>query len=85
MLNSSLGIRCEIVSKWMPQDLADDRSTLFQVMAWHQAIVQAMLANCWMDHWEDFSEIWIKKTMIFLKKMHLKMLSAKWQPLCLLL
>ena len=33
-----LSISGEIVLKWMPQDLTDDKSTLVQVMAWcHQA------------------------------------------------
>ena len=32
--NSSLGIRCEIALRWMPQNGTNEKSTLVQVMAW---------------------------------------------------
>ena len=42
-----LSISYEIVLRWMPQDLTDDKSTLVQVMAWcHQATTH-YLNQCW--------------------------------------
>ena len=32
--NSSLGPCCDIVLRWMPQDLTNEKSTLFQVITW---------------------------------------------------
>ena len=34
LVNGGCGISYEIALRWMPQDLTDVKSTLFQVMAW---------------------------------------------------
>ena len=34
LVNGGWGISYEIALRWMPLDLADDKSTLVQVMAW---------------------------------------------------
>ena len=42
--NSSLGTRCEIADRWMPQNLTNEKSTLVQVMVgavMHQAMTWA--------------------------------------------
>ena len=33
--------------RWMPRDLADDKSTLFQVMAWCRQATSHYLSQCW--------------------------------------
>ena len=33
--------------RWMPQDLTDDKSTLFQVMAWCHQATSHYLSQCW--------------------------------------
>ena len=45
------------------------------------------LTKCWLIvgstiTWTKFSAIWIKMRRFSLKNLHLKMLSAKWQPFC---
>ena len=42
-----LSISCEIVLKWMPPDLTDDKSTLIQVMAWCRQATSHYLNQCW--------------------------------------
>ena len=42
-----------------------------------------MLAYCQLEVWGQLSIIFELKFYIFFQKMHLKMSSAKWQPLCL--
>ena len=46
--NSSLGAHCETALQWMPQYLANEKSTLVKVMAWcHQATSQYQyLSQC---------------------------------------
>ena len=34
---------------WMPQDLTDDRSTLFQIMAWDRQATSHYLGQCWLS------------------------------------
>ena len=41
------GMSCEIVLTWMPQNLADDKSTLVQVMAWCRQATSHYLSQCW--------------------------------------
>ena len=36
-------------SRWMPQDLADDKSTLVQVMAWCCEATSHYLSQCWLS------------------------------------
>ena len=40
-------ILCEIVLKWMAQDKTDDKSTLFQVMAWCHQSTSHHMSQCW--------------------------------------
>ena len=52
--NSSLGIHCKIVLRWMPQNLNNEKSTLVQVMAWcHPANALDILQPCtnWPSIW----------------------------------
>ena len=41
------GIYCEIATRWLPLDLTDDKSTLFQVMAWCCQATSHYLSQCW--------------------------------------
>ena len=43
----SWGISCKIALMWMPLDLADDRSTMVQVMAWCRQAASHYLSQCW--------------------------------------
>ena len=45
--NSSLGTWCEIVFRWMPQNLINRKSTLVQVMAWYCLVTSHHLSQCW--------------------------------------
>ena len=47
MQNSSLDIRCEIVLRWLTQNLTNDKSTLVQVMAWCHQATSHYLNHCW--------------------------------------
>ena len=40
-------IFCEIIIRWMPHDLTDDKSTLVQVMAWCHQATSHYLSLCW--------------------------------------
>ena len=41
------GISCEIALTWKPQDLAEDKLTLVQVMAWCRQAASHYLSQCW--------------------------------------
>ena len=41
------GISCELALRWMSLDLADDKSTLVQVMAWCRQATSHYLSQCW--------------------------------------
>ena len=45
--NSSLSIWSEIVLVWMPQSLANDKSTIVQVMVWCHQATSHYLNQCW--------------------------------------
>ena len=45
--NSSLGTCCEFALRWMPQNLINEKSTLFQVMAWCHQATSHCLSQCW--------------------------------------
>ena len=45
--NSSMGFRCLIALRWMPQDLTDEKSTLVQVIAWCHQATSHNLSQCW--------------------------------------
>ena len=47
MQNNILGTRCNIVLRWMPQDLTDDESTLVQVMGWYRQATSHYLRQYW--------------------------------------
>ena len=40
-------ISCEVALRWMSLDLADDKSTLVQVMAWCRQATSHYLSQCW--------------------------------------
>ena len=42
-----LSVSCEIVLRWMPEDLTNDKSTLVQVMAWCRQATSHYLNQCW--------------------------------------
>ena len=44
-----LGISCDMALRWMPQDLADDKSTLVLVMAWCCHPTNHCLNQCWLS------------------------------------
>ena len=41
------GISCEIVFRWMPLDLTNDKSALVQVMAWCRQATSHYWSQCW--------------------------------------
>ena len=43
----ALGISCELVLRWMPLKLTDDKSTLVHVMAWCYQAPSHYLNQCW--------------------------------------
>ena len=47
LVNGGWGISCDIVLKRMSLDFTDDRSTLFQVMAWCRNATSHYLSQCW--------------------------------------
>ena len=47
LVNCGWGISYEIVLRWMPLDLTDDKSTLVQVMAWCHQATSYYLSQCW--------------------------------------
>ena len=47
LVNGGWGVSYEIALRWMPQDLADDKSTLVQVMAWCRQAASHYLSQCW--------------------------------------
>ena len=47
MHNSSLSTHCEIVPRWMPQNLTKGKSTLDHVMAWCHQARSRYLSQCW--------------------------------------
>ena len=54
LVNGGWGISYEIALRWMPQDLTDDKSILFQVMAWCRQATSHYLSQCWQiftDHY----------------------------------
>ena len=67
------GISCEIALMRMSMDLADDKSTLVQVMAWCRQATSLYLSQCWprsmtpcgatRPHWANWSQhfviIWV--------------------------
>ena len=60
-----LGISCEIVLTWTPQDLADDKSTLVQVMAWCRQATSHYLSQCWPSSLSPYGVTrlqWVKLT-----------------------
>ena len=46
-MNGGWDISYEIALRWMPQDFADDKSTLVQVMAWCHQATSHYLSQCW--------------------------------------
>ena len=83
-------VSCELVNS-SPHSATDmfqwTGSALVHVMAWHllcQAITWTntdLLSIAPLG--TNFSEIWIEILAFSFKKMHLKMLSVKWQPFCI--
>ena len=47
LVDGGWGISYEIVLRWMPLDLTDDKSTLVQVMAWCHQASSHYLSQCW--------------------------------------
>ena len=50
---------------WMPQDLADDKSTLVQVMAWCRQATSHDLSQCWLSSLSPYGVArpqWVKCT-----------------------
>ena len=45
--NSNLGACCEIVPRWLQQNLSNVKSTLVQVMAWCRQATSHYLNQCW--------------------------------------
>ena len=59
-----LSICYEIAFMWMPQDLANDKSTLFQVMAWCPQTTSHYLCQCWprsMSPYDVNRTQWVKQ------------------------
>ena len=46
-MNHGWGISYEIVLRWMPLDLTDDKSALVHVMAWCHQATSHYLSQCW--------------------------------------
>ena len=47
LVNGTWDITYEIVLRWMPLDLTDDKSTVVQVMAWCRQATNHYLSQCW--------------------------------------
>ena len=47
LVNGGWGISYEIVFRWMPLDLTDDKSTLVQVKTWCRQATSHHLSQCW--------------------------------------
>ena len=47
LVNGGWSISNEIILRWMPLDLTDDKSTLVQVMAWCRQATSYYLSQCW--------------------------------------
>ena len=45
--NNGLGTRYETVFRWMPQNIADNKLTSFQIMAWCHRATRHYLSQCW--------------------------------------
>ena len=60
--NGGLGTHCEIILKWMPQDLTDDNWTMVEVMGWCHQATSHYLSQCWprCDGWGIHSKIAIR-------------------------
>ena len=65
-----MSISCEIVIRWLPQDLTSDKSTLVQIMAWCCQATSHYLSQCWprslSPHHATMPQ-WIKQIIISLK------------------
>ena len=48
--NSSLGTTHEMALRWMPKNLSNEKSTLFQVTAWCHQAASHFLGRCWPRH-----------------------------------
>ena len=64
-----LSTSCEIALRWMPQDFADDKSTLVQVMAWCRQATSHYLDQCWPRSISPYGVArprWVKRMLCFL-------------------
>ena len=46
-MTTGWGISCKIALRWIPLDLANDKSTLVQLMAWCRQATSHSLSQCW--------------------------------------
>ena len=54
--------------RWMPEDLADDKSTLVQVMAWCRWATSHCLNQCWLSSFSSYGVArpqWVPLHLIF--------------------
>ena len=84
------GIFCELALRWMSLNLTDDKSTLFQVMAWRRQATSHYLRHCWprspspygvtRPQWVNSS--WASFCLLFVIGKHMKKGELPWCQLC---
>ena len=56
---------CEIVFRWMPQNLVDGKSTFVQIMTWCRQVPSHYLNQCWLrslSSWGVSGTQWVKQS-----------------------
>ena len=80
------GISCEIAIKWMLQELADNKSTLVQVMAWYHQATSHHLSQCWPKSVQHSSHFQLHVFYTNVLSYHFKGCHTetwtKWLPFC---
>ena len=67
LVNKSWSISSAIEFRWMSLDFTDDKSTLFQVMAWCRQATSHYLSQCWPRSMSPYSVTrsqWVNKPIL---------------------
>ena len=74
------GISCKITLRWMPLDPTDDKSTLYQVMAWCCQATSHYLSQCWPSFISPYGITrpqWVNKSSYIWYRYHFKCIYNK--------